>query len=211
MPGSETLARCLLADDHPALAVAIGRVLADNGFELIGPAHDGREAIALAEQTRPDLALVDYRMPLVSGPALVSELRGRVPEMHVVVYTAEADAALVSEALRAGAAGLVLKQAPLTDLARALKAVQAGRSYLDPIFSGDAIADRLHDAQRQLTARELEVLGLLAEGMSHKEIGQRLSISPETVRTHARNAAGRLEAVNRTQAVATALRDGLIA
>ena len=119
MPGSETLARCLLADDHPALAVAIGRVLADNGFELIGPAHDGREAIALAEQTRPDLALVDYRMPLVSGPALVSELRGRVPEMHVVVYTAEADAALVSEALRAGVAGLVLKQAPLTDLARA--------------------------------------------------------------------------------------------
>ena len=202
--------RCLLADDHPALMVAISRLLSDSGFDVIGPASDGRHALALAQESQPDIALVDYRMPLLGGAALVARLSESAPGLRVVVYTADADQTVVREALEAGADGLVLKQAPLTDLVRAMKAVLAGRSYLDPALASEAVVGRAPALERDLTGRELEVLGLLAEGMSHKEIGQELSISPETVRTHARNAAGRLGAVTRTQAVATALRNGLI-
>ena len=207
----ERLPRCLLADDHPALMVAIRRLLSENGFEPIGPAAHGREALELAEANQPEIALVDYRMPLLGGAALVSRLRETVPDMRVVVYTAEADEALIREVLEAGAAGLVLKESPLTDLVRALAAVLAGGSYIDSVFASATVVGAAPEVERRVTGRELEVLKLLAEGMSHKEIGQELSISAETVRTHARNAAGRLGAATRTQAVATALRDGLIA
>ena len=202
--------RCLLADDHPALMVAIGRLLSDSGFEVIGRAADGRHAVALADENAPDIALVGYRMPLLGGAALVTRLLEDTPDLRVVVYTADADETVVREALEAGADGLVLKEAPLGDLVRAMKAVLAGRSYLEPALASEAVVGRSGEVERELTGRELEVLSLLAEGMSHKEIGQQLSISPETVRTHARNAAGRLGAVTRTQAVATALRNGLI-
>jgi DNA-binding NarL/FixJ family response regulator len=196
--------RCLVADDHPALTSAVSSYLAENGFAVVGPASDGRRAVALTEEARPDLALVDYRMPRLAGEELVRALVAASPETRVVVYTADADEKVARAVLEAGAVALVLKEAPLADLVRALEAALAGRSYLDPAL---ATTTRAGTA---LTQRELDVLGLLAEGLQHEEIGRRLGISSETVRTHLRKASDRLGAATRTQAVATALRLGLI-
>ena len=196
--------RCLIADDHPALTAAVSHYVADNGFEVVGPAPDGRRAVALAAEVQPELALVDYRMPRLAGLELIAALREASPETRICVYTADGDAQLARDVLAAGAAALVLKEAPLADLVRALEAVLAGGSYLDPALArGEAPGGKL-------TQRELDVLGLLAEGMQHEEIGNRLGISSETVRTHLRKACDRLGAATRTQAVATALRHGLI-
>jgi DNA-binding NarL/FixJ family response regulator len=197
--------RCLLADDHPALTVAISLFLSENGFAVVGPVADGRRAVALAEETKPELALVDYRMPRLSGVELIHALHEVSPETRIAVYTADADERLARDVLDAGAVALVLKEAPLTDLVRALEAALAGNSYLDP-----AVAKATTPGGK-LTQREVEVLSLLAEGLQHEEIGRRLGISSETVRTHLRKASNRLGAATRTQAVATALRRGLIA
>ena len=202
--------QCLIADDHPAMAAAVSALIAQHGFDVIGPATDGLRAVALAVEARPDVALVDYRMPRLGGAELVARLRAEVPETPVLVYTAEADDRLVRDALAAGACGIVLKEAPLADLVRALETVVAGRSYIDPALARTAVMPQAA-SRSTLTARELDVLRLLADGLSHEEIGHRLSISSETVRTHVRKAAVRLGAATRTQAVATALRNGLIA
>jgi DNA-binding NarL/FixJ family response regulator len=194
----------LIADDHPALTSAVSSYLADNGFEIVGPAPDGRRAVALAEAEKPELALVDYRMPRLAGVELVQAVLEASPETRVCVYTADGDEKLARDVLAAGASALVLKEAPLADLVRALHATLAGGSYLDPAVSRTKRSGTL-------TQRELEVLNLLAEGLQHEEIGRRLGISSETVRTHLRKACDRLGAATRTQAVATALRMGLIA
>jgi DNA-binding NarL/FixJ family response regulator len=195
--------RCLLADDHPALTSAVSAYLSENGFTIVGPAPDGRRAVLLAAEEQPELALIDYRMPRLAGVELIHALREASPNTRIAVYTAEADERIAHEVLEAGAVALVLKEAPLADLVRALEAALAGGSYLDPALAG-AIPGK------KLTQRELDVLGLLAEGLQHEEIGRRLGISSETVRTHLRKACDRLGAATRTQAVATALRLGLI-
>jgi two-component system, NarL family, nitrate/nitrite response regulator NarL len=196
--------RCLIADDHPALTAAVTAFVAGSGFEIVGPASDGRRALELAREQQPELALVDYRMPQVSGLELLHELREASPGTRVAVYTGDADADLAREAFDAGARAVLLKGSTLAEVVRALEAIQAGRSYLDPSLSGGA------GRPGNLTRRELDVLELLAEGLQHEEIGRRLGISSETVRTHLRKASHRLGAATRTHAVATALRLGLI-
>jgi len=197
--------RCLIADDHPALTSAVSAYVSENGFEVVGPVADGQRAVALAADERPELALVDFRMPRLAGVELVAKLREVSPDTRVVVYTADADEQIATDVLAAGASALVLKEAPLADLVRALESTLAGGSYLDPALT------RIAAPATRLTQRELDVLGLLAEGLPHEEIGRRLGISSETVRTHLRKASDRLGASTRTQAVATALRLGLIA
>jgi DNA-binding NarL/FixJ family response regulator len=196
--------RCLLADDHPALTVAVSAYLSENGFTVVGPAPDGRRAVALAGEEQPELALVDFRMPRLAGVELIRALREASPDTRIAVYTAEADERIAHDVLEAGAVALVLKEAPLADLVRALEAALSGGSYLDPALAGEP------EPGKKLTQRELAVLELLAEGLQHEEIGRRLGISSETVRTHLRKACDRLGAATRTQAVATALRLGLI-
>lgn len=196
--------RCLIADDHPALTSAVANYLSENGFEIVGPASDGRRAVLLAEAEKPDLALVDFRMPRLQGLELITAIREAAPDTLIVVYTGDADEQIAKDVLAAGAAALVLKEAPLADLVRALEAVLAGGSYLDPGVQ------RSQTVTGKLTPREVDVLTLLAEGLQHEEIGRRLGISSETVRTHLRKACDRLGATTRTQAVATALRMGLI-
>ena len=196
---------CLLADDHPALTVAIAAFLDENGFDVVGPVADGRRAVALAQETQPELAVIDFRMPRLAGIELIQALREASPATRIAVYTADADEALAQNVLAAGAVAIVLKEAPLLDLVRALEAALAGKSYIDPALA------KVTKPAGKLTERELEVLMLLAEGLQHEEIGRRLGISSETVRTHLRKASDRLGASTRTQAVATALRLGLIA
>jgi DNA-binding NarL/FixJ family response regulator len=201
-------ARCLVADDHPALLQAVSEFLEAAGFELVGSASDGERAVALARETRPDAAVVDFRMPRLGGVDLVARLREAAPETRIVVYTGDADDGVVRGALGAGASAILLKEAPLPDLIRALDAVLADSTYLDPALAGFAV--NADTPRPVLTERETDVLALIAEGLSHEQIGARLSISPETVRTHVRKACARLNATTRTQAVATALRLGLI-
>ena len=197
--------RCLVADDHPALTWTISAHLADNGYEIVGPAADGQMAVSLAAAETPELALVDFRMPRRWGLELIAALREASPETRICVYTASADASLARDVLEAGAAALVLKESPLSAVVQAMRAVQAGSSYIDPTLAGRA------PSGAKLTERELDVLRLLAAGLRQEEIGRRLGIGPETVRTHLRKACSRLGAGTRTQAVATALRLGLIA
>jgi DNA-binding NarL/FixJ family response regulator len=196
--------RCLVADDHPALAWSVSAQLRRSGYDVVGPAGDGHAAVRLAAAEQPQAAVVDLRMPHLDGPELISELRAVSPDTSVCIYTADVDEAVAPEALAAGAAAVVLKDASLASLERALEAALAGHEYLDPgVKPKPATATAL-------TQRELDVLLLLAEGLKHEEIGARLGIGSETVRTHLRKACTRLGAATRTQAVATALRRGLI-
>jgi DNA-binding NarL/FixJ family response regulator len=196
--------RCLVADDHPALTAAVAQHLDAAGYAVVGPARDGRAAVALAAAEAPEAAVVDYRMPKLAEAELVAALLRVSPRTKVCVYTAEADEELARCAVAAGASAVVLKGSPLSDLVQAVKTVHAGRSYLDPALRTGA------RRSGKLTERELDVLRLLADGLPHEEIGRRLGIGSETVRTHLRKASERLGAATRTQAVAIALRLGLI-
>jgi DNA-binding NarL/FixJ family response regulator len=198
--------RCLIADDHPGVLAALVEVLCEAGFEIAGVAADCVEAVELAAGALPDCAIVDYHMPAMEGPELLARLRAASPETAVVVYTGEVSARQVATALRQGAAGVVLKEAPLEDLLRAVWAVVDGRTYVGPAFFRVAEASEASP----LTSREIEVLQLIAEGLSYEDIGGRLGIGSETARTHLKKASSRLGALTRTQAVATALRLGWI-
>jgi DNA-binding NarL/FixJ family response regulator len=201
-------ATCLVADDHPGVVAALSAFLAEHGYDVV-VAADGAAAVARAEAVQPRFALVDYRMPRLAGAELVREVKRAAPAARLAVYTGDADAGLVADALAGGADGVVLKEAPLPDLLRALEALDDGRLYLDPALP--VVPSVMPAAPASLTAREAEVLALLAEGLSHEQIGSRLAIGAETVRTHVRKASTRLGAGTRTQAVARALRLGLIA
>jgi DNA-binding NarL/FixJ family response regulator len=199
--------RCLVADDHPALVMAVTDFLQNEGFEVVGQAHDGPAAVSSARETRPDVALVDYWMPRLEGAELLAQLRESSPEMLIAVYTADADHSIVGAVFEAGAHALILKDASLNDLGQALEAICSGGRYVDPALARFALG--APPTKPMLTPRESEVLAHVADGLSHDEIGRRLSISPETVRTHVRKACERLNARTRTHAVATAIRLGL--
>ncbi len=202
---------CLVADDHPAMVEAICDTLADEGIEIVGRAVDGEEALAKIQTRKPDVAVVDLRMPRVGGIETARQVARTTPETAVILYTAYGDRALLTEAIDAGARGFVLKEAPLADLVRAVRIVAEGGTYVDPVLAGALATADATAKLPDLTQRERDVLRLLADGMSNEEIGKELFISPETVRTHVRKAMEKLDADTRTQAVATALRQSLIA
>jgi DNA-binding NarL/FixJ family response regulator len=202
---------CLVADDHPAMVEAICAVLEEQGFDVVARARDGEDAAAKLEALRPQVAIVDLRMPRLSGIEVARRAQRVSPATAVILYTAHGERALLTEALDAGARGFLLKEAPISDLVRAVEMVSAGHTYVDPGLAGVlANSDAAARASR-LTQREREVLRLLADGLTNEDIGKELAISPETVRTHVRKAMGKLDADTRTQAVATALRQSLIA
>jgi DNA-binding NarL/FixJ family response regulator len=206
-----TTLTCLIADDHPAVLQAVGDVLVDYGVEVTSRARDGQEALEKIEQRRPRVALLDIGMPRLSGIEVARRAAEAAPETAVLLYTGLGDRALLTEALDAGARGFVLKEAPLPDLVRAIETVAAGGTYVDPILGGVIASAGTAQKLPSLTQRERDVLRLLADGLTNEETGRRLFISPETVRTHVRKAMAKLEADTRTQAVATALRQSLIA
>ena len=160
--------------------------------------------IAVADDHPATLAAV------LSGIEVAVQAASGSPDTAIVFYTAYGDPALLSEALEVGARGFVLKEAPLSDLVRAVERVVAGEAYVDPVLAGLLVTDALNQRLPTLTQREREVLRLLADSLANEEIGKRLQISPETVRTHMRKAMTKLDADTRTQAVATALRQSII-
>jgi DNA-binding NarL/FixJ family response regulator len=192
------------------MLTAVADILAAHGVEVVGRAADGEDALAQIEAKKPRVAVVDVKMPRLSGIELAKRASMTAPDTSIIFYTAYGDRALLSEALDVGARGFVLKEAPLPDLVRAVERVAAGEAYVDPVLAGVLVSSSATDKLPTLTQREREVLRLLADGLSNEEIGKRLFISPETVRTHVRKAMAKLEADTRTQAVAIALRQSLI-
>jgi DNA-binding NarL/FixJ family response regulator len=202
---------CVVADDHPAVLEAVAEYLAQGGIEVIARARDGEDALEKIEQRRPDVALVDVRMPKLGGIELTRFALRSTPDTAILLYTGYGDRALLTEALDAGVRGFVLKEAPMDDLLRAVRSVATGGMYVDPVLAGTLATSSIGNKLPELTHRERDVLRLLADGLANEEIGKRLFISAETVRTHVRKAMDKLDADTRTQAVARALRDHLIA
>ena len=192
------------------MQTAVSEVLRRAGFDVLACGADGREAADLIAEHRPLVAIVDMRMPHLSGIEVAREAATASPETRFVFYTAFGDRALLSDALDAGARGFVLKEAPLHDLIRAVQRVAAGEAYVDPVLAGLLVGSPAAQQAPNLTQREREVLRLLADGLANEAIGVELGISIETVRTHLRKAMNKLDADTRTQAVATALRHSLI-
>jgi len=201
---------CLVADDHPAVVEAVSDVLAEHGILVAGKARDGEDALEQIEALKPAVALLDVRMPRLDGIEVARQAARSTPDTAVILYTAFGDRALLTEALDAGARGFVLKEAPLAEVVRAVELVAAGKTYVDPVLAGVLSGGAASEKLVNLTQREREVLRLLADGLANEEIGKRLFISAETVRTHIRKAMAKLDADTRTQAVATALRQSLI-
>lgn len=202
---------CVVADDHPAVLEAVAEFLVQGGVEVVARARDGQEALEKIEQRKPRVALVDVRMPKLGGIELTRRAARSAAETSILLYTGYGDRALLTEALDAGVKGFVLKEAPMDDLLRAVQSVAGGGTYVDPVLAGTLAASSIGNKLPQLTQRERDVLRLLADGLANEEIGKRLFISAETVRTHVRKAMDKLDADTRTQAVARALRDRLIA
>jgi two-component system cell cycle sensor histidine kinase/response regulator CckA len=200
---------CVVADDHPTVVDAVCRTLRQRGIRVLAGTANGEEALTQIRDQRPDVALLDIEMPKLGGIEAARRLRDIAPGTRLLLYTGNADAGLAKEALDAGAHGLILKDTSLTELARALEIVAEGGEYLDSPLSGSALPPAPERAP--LTTRERAVLRLLAEGHTNDQAGAELSISPDTVQTHVRNAMKKLGADTRTQAVATALRQELIA
>jgi DNA-binding NarL/FixJ family response regulator len=202
---------CLIADDHPAILDAVSRwIVEQDGLKLVETARDGGRAIKLIEQLLPTVAVIDIRMPGMDGIQIVRRLGERQIETPVILYTGDGDRALLLEALDSGARGFLLKEAPLDDLLRAVRLVASGGTYVDPSLAKTLVTPDAVAKLPRLTARERQILQLLADGMRNDRIGFELSISPLTVRTHITNLVRKLHADTRTQAVAEALRQSLI-
>ena len=202
---------CVLADDHPPILDCLSRYLESAGFDVLETASDGARALDAVLAFQPKVCIADVRMPKLDGLALAREIAKAAPATGVLLYSGVSDRGLVSDALDAGARGFALKDAPLDDLARAIDTVAAGGLYVDPVLAAALASNRRGDTRKALSEREREVLRMLAEGGSYAEIGSTLYLSPDTVRAHAQRAMTKLGARTRTQAVAVALRDGLVA
>jgi len=202
---------CFVVDDHPAIVDSVSRFLAEEErIEMAGTATNGRAALEAIAKTRPDVAVIDVRMPDLDGLEVARRLHESGISTAVVLYTAHAERALVIKAIDAGERGFLLKESPLSDLVRAVLTVAEGRTYVDPVLAGVLTGPEATKKIPGVTKREREVLRLLADGMRNEQIGRELGISPLTVRTHIEKAMDKLEADTRTQAVANALRQSLI-
>lgn len=197
---------CVVADDHPIVSRAVADVLARHGIAVVGSARTGRQAIELIETARPAVALVDLRLPGLDGAEVARTVSRTSPGTGVILYTG-VDAALLAAALQSGARGFLLKEAPLGDLPRAVAMVARGHMYVDPALASFLVQS---PAAYGLDGRELEILRLVAAGLTAEEIAGRLFFSAEAVRSHLRRAMAKLNAHTRSEAVATAVRRRLI-
>jgi two-component system, NarL family, response regulator LiaR len=203
----------LVVDDHEVVREGLRAFLElQDGIEVAGEATDGEEAIAVAERLDPDVVLMDLVMPKLDGLGAMRALRERVPGARVIVLTSFLDDDKLLPALRAGAAGYLLKNAPPPELARAVRAAHAGEALLDPVVAARLVETLAGDGDPldRLTPREREVLELIGRGFPNKRIARRLEVSEKTVKTHVGHVLAKLGVTDRTQAAVVAVRAGLV-
>ena len=213
---SESATRVVVVDDHPMVTRGLAAVLAGMpDMTLVGSAGSGSEALAVCRRQRPQLVVMDAAMPDGDGIAATRRLRQELPRARVLVLSMHDDEESLCAALRAGAHGYLVKGADHEQLARALRAVAAGEAVFGADVAGRVLrqfgadAPALPDPLHALSAREREVLGLLAAGLGTKEIGRRLFLSPKTVRNHIANVVAKLQLADRAHAIAYAHQLGI--
>jgi two-component system, NarL family, response regulator NreC len=213
------LIRVLLADDHSVVRQGLRVWLERSGtIEVVGEAADGREAVLLAEKLDPDIAVLDIAMPLLNGIDATAQITRRNPSTKVIILSMHADESYVLRALGAGAKGYLLKESTESDVLPAVRSVQEGKPYFSPSITRVLLEDYmrmmkqndLQDSYDLLTEREKEVLQLLAQGKSNKEVAQVLNLSPHTIDSHRTNLMQKLGLHNTAEIVLYAVRKGII-
>jgi DNA-binding NarL/FixJ family response regulator len=220
----EEVIRVLIADDHPVVREGLSAIVdAEDDILVVGEAWDGNEAVRLAHQLRPDVVLMDLKMPNMDGVEAIERIRSEVPGTYILILTTYADDEFILAGIRAGARGYLLKDAPPDELVRAIRIVSQGESLLEPsvaakvldklsalINDGDSPPESKSTQFPSLTPREQEILALLANGARNKDIADALFISERTVKVHVSSLMQKLDANTRTEAVAKAIQQGLI-
>jgi NarL family two-component system response regulator LiaR len=212
--------RVLICDDQLIVCEGLKAILdTDSAINVVGVASDGAEALEMIPRVEPDVVLMDLNMPGMDGVQATREIHERYPQVKVLVLTTYADDSWVGEAIRSGASGYLLKGTPRESLIRAVKGTAAGDTHVDPAVAGTLFEWVAQQTPRQpddrlaslLSEREMDVLRLLARGLSNAEIANRLYLSPGTVRNYVSAILSKLQVADRTQAVVLALRHGLVA
>jgi DNA-binding NarL/FixJ family response regulator len=199
----------LIVDDHEVVREGLRLSLSRTPhIRVVGEASDGNGALDLAGRRKPNVVIMDVRMPGMDGLDATKALMQQEPNSSVLIFTAYSERSLLARGLESGAKGYILKEAPHDTLVRAIEKVAGGDSFIDPALMPAFLSGK--DREDMLTAREREILQLLADGMSNADVAQRLFISQETVKSHVRHILAKLEADTRTHAVAIALRDAII-
>ncbi len=203
--------RILMIDDHPVVREGLAGMLAGQpDFEVVGMAADGETAVTLHHALSPDVTLMDLRMPGLDGVGAIEAIKAQQPAAHILVLTTYDSDADILRAIEAGATGYLLKDTPREELFRAIRAAAKGESVLAPTVAARLMTRMRAPAEENLSAREIEVLQLVAKGTSNKEIGKALHISTATVKTHLIHIYNKLGVDDRTAAVTTALEKGII-
>jgi len=211
--------RILLADDHNIMRRGLRLLLERQpGFEVVGEAADGRQAAERAEETKPDVVMLDIAMPNMSGIEAAQRIRALLPQAAIVILSMHSDEGYVIRALKAGAKGYLLKDSAESDLIEAIRAVSEGKAFFSPEISKILVEDYVRDMKKRgaedsyelLTPREREILHLLAEGKSNKDVATLLNLSLYTVETHRRNLQDKLNLHSLAELILYAVRKGLI-
>lgn len=203
--------RVLLVDDHPIVRAGIAGMLGQNDeIEVVGEAANGQEALDILDLLNPEVLLVDLRMPVMDGPALIKSLRNSGNNIGILVLTTYDTDADILRATEAGANGYLLKDTSLEDLVRAIRATKDGEAWLAPSVAAQVMKSLRGDEFEKLSSRELDVLKLVAKGNSNKEIANALHVSPATVKTHLIHIFRKLDVNDRTAAVTVALDRGIL-
>ena len=210
--------RVLLVDDQEIVCEGLQRILSsDPAIEIVGAASNGLEAVALAAEHRPDLVLMDLKMPEMNGIAATQQIRAAHPEIRVLVLTTYDDDEWLYDAIRAGASGYLLKDTPRADLIRAIKGTVEGDAYVDPAVTARLLASVAQSkpisqqpTQISLSDRDREILSLITQGLSNADIAARLYLAEGTVRNYTSAIFAKLGVSDRTQAAIAALRYGLV-
>ena len=208
----------LLADDHPIVRQGMRNLLeADAGLLVVGEAEDGLQAVQLAEQHKPDVVILDMMMPRLNGLEAIRQITARVPHTRCIVLSMQSADPYIVQALKAGAAGYVLKDSAPNEIANAIQQVLNGKRYLSPQLSEKLIdlfilkiENEVLDPYNSLTAREREVLQLAVEGLSNNDIAEQLSISHRTVEQHRQNMMNKMGFKNQTDLIRFALKQGIL-
>ena len=203
--------RILITDDHPVVREGLAGILAgQEDFEVVGLAADGDTAVTLHDSLDPDVTLMDLRMPNLDGVGAITAIKKKRPSANILVLTTYDSDADIVRAIEAGATGYLLKDTPREDLFRAIRSAAKGESVLTPTVAARLMTRMRAPAEENLSAREIEVLQLVAKGSSNKEIGKTLHISTATVKTHLIHIFNKLGVTDRTAAVTTALEKRII-